>query len=44
MPFDHSGAPLETRTVKIAAVHGKFTQHFALSENDAVLITLKPQK
>jgi xylan 1,4-beta-xylosidase len=39
----NSGAPLETRTVKIGR-DGQFTQQFDLRENDAVLITLKPQK
>jgi hypothetical protein len=39
----NSGAPLETRTVKIGR-DGKFTQQFDLRENDAVLITLKPQR
>ena len=39
----NTGAPLETRTVKIGR-DGKFEQQFDLRENDAVLITLKPQK
>jgi xylan 1,4-beta-xylosidase len=39
----NNGAPLETRTVKIGR-DGKFTQQFDLRENDAVLITLKPQR
>ena len=39
----NSGAPLEVRTMKIGR-DGKFTQQFDLRENDAVLITLKPQK
>jgi xylan 1,4-beta-xylosidase len=39
----NSGAPLETRTVKISR-DGKFTQQFDLRENDAMLITLKPEK
>jgi xylan 1,4-beta-xylosidase len=39
----NSGAPIETRTVKIGR-DGKFEQHFDLRENDAVLITLKPQR
>ena len=36
------GAPIETRTVKIDR-DGKFTDQFDLRENDAVLLTLKPQ-
>ena len=39
----NSGAPLETRTVKIGR-DGKFEQQFDLRENDAVLITLKLQR
>ncbi len=39
----NSGAPLEVRTVKIGR-DGKFTLDFDLRENDAVLITLKPQR
>lgn len=39
----NSGAPLETRTVKIGR-NGKFEQQFDLRENDVVLITLKPEK
>jgi xylan 1,4-beta-xylosidase len=39
----NSGAPLEVRTVKIGR-DGKFHQQFDLRENDAVLITLKPQR
>jgi xylan 1,4-beta-xylosidase len=39
----NSGAPLETKTVKIGR-DGNFEQQFDLRENDAVLITLKPQK
>ncbi len=39
----NSGVPLETRTVKIGR-DGEFAQQFDLRENDAVLITLKPQK
>ncbi len=39
----NSGAPLETRTVKIGR-DGKFEQQFDLRDNDAVLVTLKPQK
>ena len=39
----NSGAPVEVRTVKIGR-DGKFTQQFDLRENDAVLVTLKPQK
>ena len=35
--------PGETRTVKIGR-DGQFTQQFDLRENDAVLITLKPEK
>ena len=38
----NSGAPLETKTVKIGR-DGKFAQQFNLRENDAVLVTLKPQ-
>ena len=37
----NSGAPLETKTVKIGR-DGKFEQQLDLRENDAVLITLKP--
>ena len=37
----NSGAPIETRTVKIGS-DGKFEQRFDLRENDAVLITLRP--
>jgi xylan 1,4-beta-xylosidase len=39
----NSGAPLETKTVKIGR-DGKFEQQFDLRENDVVLVTLKPQK
>ena len=39
----NSGAPLETRTVKIGR-NGKFEQQLDLRENDAVLITLEPQR
>jgi xylan 1,4-beta-xylosidase len=39
----NSGAPLETKTVKIGR-DGKFEQQFDLRENDAMLITLKPQR
>jgi xylan 1,4-beta-xylosidase len=39
----NSGAPLEVRTVKIGR-DGKFEQQFDLRENDAVLVTLKPQR
>jgi xylan 1,4-beta-xylosidase len=39
----NTGAPLETRTVKIGR-DGKFEQHFDLRDNDAVLVTLTPQK
>ncbi|MEO7932610.1 MAG: glycoside hydrolase [Chthoniobacterales bacterium] len=39
----NSGAPLETRTVEIGG-DGKFEQQFDLRENDAVMITLKPQR
>jgi len=39
----NSGAPLETHTVKIGR-DGKFAEQFELRENDAVLITLTPQK
>jgi xylan 1,4-beta-xylosidase len=39
----NSGAPLETKTVKIGR-DGKLQQQFDLRENDAVLITLKPQR
>lgn len=38
----NSGAPLETRTVKIGR-DGKFEQQFDLRENDVVLVTLTPQ-
>jgi hypothetical protein len=38
----NNGAPLEVRTVKIGR-DGKFTRQFDFRENDAVLITLKPQ-
>jgi xylan 1,4-beta-xylosidase len=38
----NSGAPLETKTVKIGR-DGKFEQQFDLRENDVVLITLKLQ-
>ena len=38
----NSGAPLETRTVKIGR-DGKFEQQFDLRENEVVLVTLKPQ-
>ncbi len=38
-----TGAPLETRTVKIGR-DGKFAQTFDLRENDVVLITLKPER
>jgi xylan 1,4-beta-xylosidase len=38
-----TGKPLETRTVKIGR-DGKFTEQFDLRDNDAVLITLTPQK
>jgi hypothetical protein len=34
---------LETSTVKVGR-DGKFTQQFDLLENDAVLITLNPQR
>jgi xylan 1,4-beta-xylosidase len=37
----NSGAPIETRTVKIGW-DGKFEQQFDLRENDLVLVTLKP--
>lgn len=39
----NSGAPIETRTVKIGR-NGKFEQQFDLRENDVVLVTLKPQQ
>jgi xylan 1,4-beta-xylosidase len=39
----NSGAPLETKTVKIGR-DGKFEQQFELRENDVVLVTLKPQR
>ena len=39
----NSGAPLETRTVKIGR-DGKFEQQFDLRDNDVVLVTLTPQK
>jgi xylan 1,4-beta-xylosidase len=39
----NNGTPIDTRTVKIDR-DGKFEQQFDLRENDAVLITLKPQK
>jgi len=39
----NSGAPLETSTVNIGR-DGKFSGQFDLRENDALLITLKPQK
>lgn len=38
-----TGAPLETRTVKIGR-DGKFEQSFDLRENDVVLIMLTPQR
>ena len=38
----NSGAPLETKTVKIGR-DGNFEQQFDLRENDVVLVTLKPQ-
>jgi xylan 1,4-beta-xylosidase len=38
----NSGAPLETKTVKIGR-DGKFEQQFDLRENDVVLVTLTPQ-
>jgi xylan 1,4-beta-xylosidase len=40
---ENSGASVEVRTVKIGR-DGKFEQQFDLRENDAVLITLKPQR
>ena len=40
--LENSGAPVEVRTVKIGS-DGKCEQQFDLRENDAVLITLKPQ-
>ncbi len=39
----NNGAPLETRTAKIGR-DGKFEQQFDLRENDAVLLTLTPQR
>jgi xylan 1,4-beta-xylosidase len=39
----NSGAPSETKSVKVGR-DGKFEQQFDLRENDAVLITLKPQR
>jgi xylan 1,4-beta-xylosidase len=39
----NSGAPIDVRTVKIGPDE-KFEQQFLLRENDAVLITLKPQR
>jgi xylan 1,4-beta-xylosidase len=39
----NSGAPLETKTVKIGR-NGRFEQQFDLRENDVVLVTLKPQR
>ncbi len=39
----NSGTPVETRTVKIGR-DGKFERQFDLRENEAVLITLKPEK
>ena len=39
----NSGAPLETKTVKIGR-DGKLQQQFDLRENDVVLVMLKPQK
>ena len=39
---ENSGAPLETRSIKIGS-DGKFQQQFELRENDVVLITLKRQ-
>jgi xylan 1,4-beta-xylosidase len=40
---ENSGAPVNVRTVRIGR-DGKFAQQFDLRENEAVLITLKPQK
>jgi hypothetical protein len=40
---EDNGAPLEVRAVKIGR-DGKFEQQFDLRDNDAVLLTLKPQK
>jgi xylan 1,4-beta-xylosidase len=39
----NSGAPLETKTVKIGR-DGKFEQQFDLRENDVVMVTLKPAR
>jgi xylan 1,4-beta-xylosidase len=39
----NSGAPVETRTVKIGR-DGKFEQPFDLRENDVLLVRLKPQR
>ena len=39
----NSGAPLETKAVKIGR-DGNYEQQFDLHENDAVLITLKPER
>jgi xylan 1,4-beta-xylosidase len=39
----NSGAPLETRNVKIGR-DGKFDDQFDLRENDVVMITLKPRR
>jgi xylan 1,4-beta-xylosidase len=38
---ENSGAPVETRVVKIGS-DGKFEQQFELRENEVVLVTLKP--
>jgi xylan 1,4-beta-xylosidase len=40
---ENSGAPIDVRTVKIGR-DGNFEQQFDLRENDAVLVTLKPQR
>lgn len=40
---ENSGAPVDVRTVEIGP-DGKFERQFDLRENDAVLITFKPQR
>jgi xylan 1,4-beta-xylosidase len=39
----NSGAPIETRTVKVGR-DGKFQEQFDLRENDLVLVTLSRKK
>jgi xylan 1,4-beta-xylosidase len=39
----NSGAPIETGTVKVGR-DGKYSEQFDLRDNDAVLVTLKPQR